>query len=534
VAKKTVVSRPQMTAVNVEEAVVLPGQIGTRVPIEERAATALGVTLGDLARERPLWRTYKATTKDGATVALMVVSDQATLKERELFARLTERFEKEGDALPGFLRVRAVFLPGREAFLSDLWTAGSARDLAALGWGLRRRVAFVRDVVRALESLHARGHVHGCLCAANVLFDDDLRPVLAETGTVAVPALAARGADADLYVPFAAPEVAEGRDPGTTSDVFSAGKLLSMAVADDEAPHDLLVAIDRATAAEPSARFASMAELGAALDAVLPALPETEAPRSAPRPPGARASIAAPPPPATREKEPRAAQAPGAAPSTTAARRELWRPPAALGIAGVVLLVASVAAAATLGGGNEALRTVLTGALAIGGALATTLAPPVTRRPMAMRVVLAAAFVALLVVVDPLSQAYGTAAQRRLRGDAASRRAAIAEVVRLGRDFRGLSLAGLDLSGEDLAGADLRGVDLTGANLSRARLFAAEVQNANLDGANLDGADLDQVQLALAKLGDAACDGATHLPRGWRCDHARVAPAGPTSPSGSP
>src|SRR5258708_3496822 len=233
-AKKTAVSRPQMAPARLEgledeaEVEVLPGQVGTRLPPEARAAQALDVELGDLVRERPLWKTWKATTAEGERVALILVSEEATAKERELFARHTERFQNEGALLPGFLRVRAV-VPARDAFVSDLWTAGSARDLAALGWPLRRRVAFVREVVRALEVLHERGFVHGCLCAANVLFDDDLKPVLAEAGSVPVHALAERGADADLYVPFAAPEVMAGQAPTLASDIHSACKLLAEA-----------------------------------------------------------------------------------------------------------------------------------------------------------------------------------------------------------------------------------------------------------------------------------------------------------------
>jgi uncharacterized protein YjbI with pentapeptide repeats len=65
-------------------------------------------------------------------------------------------------------------------------------------------------------------------------------------------------------------------------------------------------------------------------------------------------------------------------------------------------------------------------------------------------------------------------------------------------------------------------VDLSHANLAHARLYGAEVQGASFDGASLAGAALDQVQLELANVGAAICDGDTHLPHGWRCHDARV------------
>jgi uncharacterized protein YjbI with pentapeptide repeats len=132
------------------------------------------------------------------------------------------------------------------------------------------------------------------------------------------------------------------------------------------------------------------------------------------------------------------------------------------------------------------------------------------------------ATVALLVVIDPLDVTYRIAAQRHLGGDETSRSAAIGEIVRMGRAFRGLSLASQDLSGMDLAGADLRGVDLSNANLARTNLFGAEVQGASFDGAALGGATLDQVELPLANVGTATCDGATRLPHGWSCREGHV------------
>jgi hypothetical protein len=197
-----------------------------------------------------------------------------------------------------------------------------------------------------------------------------------------------------------------------------------------------------------------------------------------------------------------------------------------------VLAAAAVGVAFLAGGAVPALRTGLDVALPLGVGLATWLVPTPARVGRRVRAVerwaLAAACAALVAVVGPVEHAYRAAAQGRLHGDEGSRRAAIAEILRLGRDFRGLSLAGLDLSGLDLTGADVRGVDLSHADLTGTRLWGAEVDGASFDGAKLERADLGHTALAQAtQLESATCSAATQLPEGWRCADGRVARARP-------
>lgn len=509
--KKVFVSNPEMAPVDVRA--VRAEKKG--VEREVRAAKALGLELDGLSRERPLSRTFRArrVTRDGSEaplVALVVVSDAATDAEREVFGRMAEDLRAAGDAAPGVLRVYEV-APTRDAFVSDLWTAGSARDLSALKWTPRQRGEFVQRIASELEGLHAIGLVHGCLCPANILLDDDLRPVLAEAGTVPVHAVAARGGDAELYAAYAAPEVLEGHPPDARSDVYSVGRILEAAFKGDETAAVTAI-VQRCVSAEPAQRYGTAAELRATLDGVVGLLRATDVmappPEAAPagRPPRPAA------PPAAAETRPATPDIPGRVTPS-----EPWVAPRWLSPVGVVMIVASLALALLAGGGNEALRTLLAVVMAVGAALATTIVPPLPRARLSMQLALAAAVVALVLVVDPLSVAFRFAAQRHLHGDDAARSGAIAEVVRLGRDFRGMSLAHTDLSGLDLAGADLRNVDLSGANLSHAHLFGAEVQGASFEGANLDGTDLNQVELTLANVETASCDAATQLPRAWRC-----------------
>jgi len=484
---------------------------------ETRAAKALGAELQGLSRERPLSRTWRARlTADGPLVAIVVVADEATEDERKLFARMAEDIHAAGEGLPGVLRARKV-TPSRDAFLTDLWTAGSARDLSALKWPPRRRVEFVLRTVRALDAMHSLGLVHGCLCPANVLLDDDLGPVIAEAGSVPVHALVERGGDAALYAAFAAPEVTKGGRVDARSDIYSAGRILEDVTKGDESPAALKDIVKRCTYPDADARYASAAELATALEGVLGLLSDAEEKA----PPAAAVAAPVRPTPGPARREPAVEARP-----TDSSPAMAWQPPWVLGVAGIVAFAAAIAGSVVVGGSSDAFRSVLWLFVVVGPALGTTLLrPPETaslKKGAAMQLALALGCAAVVLVLDPLSLGYRLAAQRHIRGDEASKRAAITEILRLGRDFRGLSLANVDLSGEDLSGADLRGVDLSHANLTHARLFGAEVQGASFDGASLAGAALDQVQLELANVGAATCDGDTHLPRGWRCRDGHV------------
>ncbi len=485
---------------------------------EARAAKALGVEILGLARERPLSSTWRVRrTKDSPIVALVVVGDAATDAERELFARMAEDIRAAGDALAGILRVRGL-APSRDAFLTDLWTTGTARDISALKWPPRRRVEFVLEVVRTLDRLHEVGLVHGCLCPANVLLDDDLKPVVAEAGTVSIPALLERQGDAALYAAFAAPEVTSGGTADARSDLFSVGRILDYVTKGDDSPEPLREIIKRCSYPDASARYASAAALATALEGVVGLVSEAEAvapPTPAPAPAPVR-------PPAERKK-------PQIRPATPPAfgvqgPSLAWQPPRVLALAGLAACAAAVAGSALIGSSMSIGLTLL---LVVGVALVSTVVrPPATStlgRGAAIQIALAVVLVIATVVVDPLAHGYRMATERHLHGDPASRRAVVADIMRQGRDFRGLSLANVDLHGEDLSGADFLNVDLSRANLTDTKLSGAEVQGANLDGTLFGGAALEGVDLeAATSVGSATCDAATHLPAGWRCSGGRI------------
>jgi hypothetical protein len=504
--KKSSTSAAEMEALLAHAVVQTKARTGEG-QAETRAARELDLQLLGVVRSMPTLRTWRARSGEaGAQVGLVTLADAATPAERDRFSSGVKDLEAARDALQGVLPVRQL-TAARDAFWTDLWTTGTAKDLSALGWPVRRRLEFGVAIAQALGSLHAVGLVHGALCADNVLLDDALGPVLSEAGLVSVSALIARKS-ARAYEPFAAPEVREGSPPDARSDVYSAGKvILGFFSADAELPAGVREVLDRCAMPAPL-RHADAKTLAEALQSALDAIPADSAVRPlAPRPPPKREPDASPQPfaaPGKREPSPP------------------WKPPVALGVGGIVLMVGSAAAAAFVGGSNDLLRAIVTWGLPLGVVLASTLAPPLPKNPTLIRFVLALGLLGLVFVFDPITLAFRMAAHAHMRGDDAARRKAVEEILAMGRDFRGMSLAGLNLSGFDMTGADLRRVNLSGADLTGTRLFAAEVDAASFDSAQLAGADLQQTALELANTGGARCDATTRLPPTFACTGGHV------------
>ncbi|HZU81417.1 MAG TPA: pentapeptide repeat-containing protein [Polyangiaceae bacterium] len=484
---------------------------------EARAAKALGVQLLGLAVDRPVARTWRVRTADGRLMALVVVADAASPSERAQFERAVERLVSAGPPA-GTLRMHAA-APGHDAFLADLWTTGCAADLPTLHWPPSKRLEFVRRVAQAVEALHGCGVVHGCLSAHNVLLDDDLQPVLAEAGMVSVRELSARRGDASTYADFVAPEVKRGEEPDARSDVWSLGRLVEHLVGEAEVEHlgDIL---RRCVAPLPHLRYASAAELVAALDSLLATLPAegTGSPSRRHAPERASRPGVAPSREAHRERPSAPGAAARAASGAAAAPRRLARALRWAPHAGAVLLAIAAATAYVLGAQTDGARGVLCGMVVVGAALVACGVPLPGGGGAKLRGALVASVAALVAVADPASWIVRAGAVRRLHGGEAARRAAVAEIIEAGRDFHGLELTGFDLSEMDLTGADLRRANLSRANLSGARLWAAQVEGASFDAAQLGHADLEETALGEARhLETARCDDATRLPSGWRC-----------------
>jgi hypothetical protein len=520
-AKKSGISAADMEAL-FGHALIQPKAKTGEGQAETQAARDLGVTiLGSVAGSPTALKSWRAHAPDGKTWAMVTLPSAVTPSERKHFAAALSALSAAGGSIRGVLPVRKR-AEDNASFLTDLLTTGTAADLSALKWPLARRLEFLAEVARGLEALHAAGLTHGCLCAANILLDDDLKPVLSEAGLVNVSALLARR-EAGPYEAYVAPEIRSGEAPKPAGDLYAVGKLLGELGANGaEKVGPELAEIMNRCLSPPMGRYASAQELAAALEHAAVAQHEREQMRgrmSEPRPvqPEARQSRSERVEPHTGAPAADFARAPSAP----------WVAPVGLGFSGLLLLVSALVAGALLGGTNTTLRQLLSVAVPLGAALATTLAPPLPRAAVLARVTLGAGLAALMVFAQPLAFAFRFAAQRQLRGSEASRARAIDDILRLGRDFRGMSLAGADLSNRDLVGADLRGVNLMGANLTGARAMFAEVDGANFDGSQLQGASLAGTQLQLATLGGAQCDGATTLPASFTCDGRQVVRAQP-------
>jgi hypothetical protein len=497
----------------------------------QQIAAELSIDVVSVDVKRPLVDVLKARTGDGAEVALHTINLRASKAERARFADAASRMQDLGARVPGLLRVRALSLEG-DAFVADRHQ-GTAQDLGALRWPVKRKIEFVRKVLVTLDALHQAGQLHGCLSMSNVLLDGEFDPVLDEVGMVS--ALESFGGDRENvfgYGAFLAPEAADGR-PERASDVYAAGRLLLAIVlecdpakATPEAVAAKVPALaglaKRCITESPLTRFQTAGEVIAELDALAPKL-EAVQPLGAwtgePKKPAAAAPKRADAKPAP---EPLLL-------SLLPSLEPLRRP---LGGLGLALAFVAIALAAALGCPTPAMRASWQSMLAVGGGLALLLFPAYSSRPILVRAILVFGGAAALRAGDPLFFLERTLALKRLSGGGAARAMAAAELVTLGHDLHGASLAHVDMSGLDMRGADLRAADLTGANLERANLFGAM-----FDGAALKDARLYHAVLAGSSLADArdphaaACDDTTVLPSGWRCDHGHPTEAPPDAPS---
>lgn len=480
---------------------------------EVRAAEGLEVQLLDLTSEGPFVRTWRAKNVDGREVALHVVRPEVAGAERARFVDAAERIRELPEAIPGVLRVLAVST-SRDAIVTELCSIGSAKEIAGLAWPTRRRLDFVRRVTLAVGSLHRAGIVHGCLCEDNVLLGDNFEPILAEAHGISVHALVQNHRGGAAYVAFAAPELLEGAEADVRSDVFAIGRLLQHVLRGDDVPA-IAEVITKCVAPLPFGRYRDANELASAIAALVGSGAGAAPPAPAPRP------HAPPTPKAEPHRRPSVSGRPSDSP---------FAPPPWLAPGGIVVMVVAVLLAFVLGGSNASLRTALATALFAGAATTSMGLRQARPASAALRGAFALACAVLVVVFNPLSFGYRFAAARAVHGSETSRRAAIEQVVRLGRDFRGLSLARTDLSGFNLRGADFREVDLSGANLSRTNLWGAMLRGAALGGADLVGADLQGTDLDQARDVDLAeCSTGTRFPKPWHC--ARTNAAGTGRPS---
>jgi len=196
-------------------------------------------------------------------------------------AAARDRILIEGQALaklshPNVVPVYDVGVVDEQIYLVMEWVRG--KNLRAYCRGprtVREIVALYRAAGEGLAAAHRAGLIHRDFKPDNAMIGDDGRVRVLDFG-LARSELApssegdlTRGAGTPRYMP---PEQAEGRDLTPAVDQFALGVALREALVgrdadgkDADVPRWLDAIIERATAADPAARFASMDELLAAL-----------------------------------------------------------------------------------------------------------------------------------------------------------------------------------------------------------------------------------------------------------------------------
>lgn len=169
---------------------------------------------------------WAATDRNsGGEIALRVVAAGDEGESAQLLSTLRRDVERlRGLVHPGILRPLEVVADGPRACvvleLADRGNLGSLR-----GAGYQAIVTAIRDVVDALQYVHAQGLTHGDLKAGNVLRDAQGRWRLADFRGSDLP-----GVPRAVSLSTASPQLLDGAPPAVADDIYSLGAVL----------HDLL------------------------------------------------------------------------------------------------------------------------------------------------------------------------------------------------------------------------------------------------------------------------------------------------------
>ncbi len=196
---------------------------------------------------------------------------------------LVDRLRHERDLIAALRHPHIVSLiDAGETPEGDLWLAmalveGVPIDAYAeqlkLDW--RARIELFDAVCGAVEYAHGRALIHRDIKPANILVDGDGHPRLLDFG-IAFEQSAGDGGDRAMTPGYAAPEQIAGEPLTTSTDIYQLGLVLKRLMQAGTAPampssarFDLTALIDRALAAEPARRHATVSALREDLAALL-------------------------------------------------------------------------------------------------------------------------------------------------------------------------------------------------------------------------------------------------------------------------
>jgi serine/threonine-protein kinase len=403
--------------------------------------------------------------------------------------------------------------------------------------------------------MHAAGLIHGCLRPENVIIDDTLKPVVANTQAVDVAAACRKDASSELAgSAYVAPEVRGGRTPDERSDVFSLGQVLHFVLAGAEpaitqehlpklaslrdAPSGLVRIVRQCTARDPAERYADANELVEELEAYdrgekvgvghpevaerydtvrhAAALRRTQQKRAAEAPLPEEDSSPEPSDSSPSEPPPQHPAPPMARKPEGDENKRRFHPI----VGGIGLLALG---GATLGCYLTGEPSIGLGALAgLGALLASSVIPSFGAKPAISRLLLALLCLGAVIAIDPTGRAAeaGDRSHDLHQGDVEQRVSTLKALRAEGKKrFIKLDLSGADLSGMDLSKAELDGSSLSGALCKGTRFDGASMLNVTVTDADFSGASLEDINATqLVGWASARCDDDTVLPRRWSCE----------------
>lgn len=283
-----------------------------------------GFRIEKLIHQSRLYYLYRAVDLDnGATVALKFPNPRLARSERFIDSFLHEEWIARRVNNPHLVEP-LVLKPGRRRALYCVMAYQRAENLSrriTRKGGLRSAEAclIMRQLLEALEQLHAEGVIHHDIRPKNLLYDKRKKQLLLlGLGSSYIHALGDSAASmpaAQGSASYRAPELFAGAPPSVQTDVYAAGVTLYRMLTDhypyghiksaDQAPTGDMVpptrykpdiepwledVLARACALNPALRFKSAREFARALTAAQPA-PESRPAPASPQPSASRSSL---------------------------------------------------------------------------------------------------------------------------------------------------------------------------------------------------------------------------------------------------